>query len=943
METRKFLQEALANDGLYCIFASNTKTDRRIQKFFTSIDALIDNANQLDDQGYDVYFALSTFREDKSRKVGNVKNVKTFFLDLDCGPSKEFATQQDALAALKQFCKTNLLPRPTLINSGRGVHVYWVLKEPVCLEDWVPVAERLKVLCSKNNFLADPAVTADAARVLRVPMTHNYKPEDPVEVDFIGPTDSTLVDFDSFSMLLGADMIPVPSRRVEGANAMFHAALENQDFKFKRIIERSKGGKGCLQLHDALTKPNEVSEPIWRGMLSILKACSDGSRERAHKISQGYEGYDPEETDAKWSNLTSDKRYTCNKFEEHKPETCLACPNRGKYRSPLFIGKLLKEATEEDNVVQEPALDLPDAPLNTYVIPKYPFPYLRGANGGVYVHSKDSEGNEDEKQVYQNDIYVVQRVLDPEIGEQVVLRLHLPKDGVREFTLPLTAVGSRDELRKQLAMRGVAVPNVDDLMKYILTWINQLQETTMADNAHRQFGWVGEGTDAFVLGNQVITKEGTRFNPPSSQTAGLFPAFEPKGTLEEWKELMGFYNRPGFELHQYVVCAGFGSILMKFMGNIACSAMHLHSRESGLGKTTAMRASATIWGDPKALVLDEQDTHASKMLRSEILHNLPLYIDEMTNTSPEDLSTLAYQFTSGKQRARMVSGSNTERLRGEPWHLLAITTGNTSAIERISLRKDNPAAEAQRILEVRVDKIFKSPDTKTETDIFSATLEKCYGHAGPIIVKYIMENPIQAEALVKEVQLRIDKKAGLSSENRYWSAGATASIAGGVLATRLGLLPYDMGAVTNWIVDRLIDNKRRAGDMAVSLEQTLNEYINEHYDNILKIKSTSDLRKQDGSAMDSLIQPEAIPRNKLVARYETDLKKLYLVPKPFRIWCGTQQINYGAFVADLISKLNAKRAKVRLGRGTHFQMNPQDVIIVQLTEEDDGSRNTEDV
>ena len=134
-------------------------------------------------------------------------------------------------------------------------------------------------------------------------------------------------------------------------------------------------------------------------------------------------------------------------------------------------------------MVQEPALDLPNSPVSTYVIPKYPFPYLRGANGGVYLHTKDSEGNEDEKLIYRNDIYVVQRVIDPEIGEQIAIRLHLPKDGVREFTLPLTAVGAKDELRKQLAMRGVAVPFIDDLMKYLLTWINELQETTVAQKA----------------------------------------------------------------------------------------------------------------------------------------------------------------------------------------------------------------------------------------------------------------------------------------------------------------------------------------------------------------------------------------------------------------------------------------------------------------------------
>ena len=115
------------------------------------------------------------------------------------------------------------------------------------------------------------------------------------------------------------------------------------------------------------------------------------------------------------------------------------------------------------------------------------------------------------------------------------------------------------------------------------------------------------------------------------------------------------------------------------------------------------------------------------------------------------------------------------------------------------------------------------------------------------------------------------------------------------------------------------------------------------YDNILRIKSTSDLRKQDGSAINSIIQPEALPRNKLVARYETDVKKLYLIPKPLRLWCGEQQINYAAFVSDLIEKLGAKKMKVRLSKGTQLNMPATDVIVVQFTEELDETSSTENV
>ena len=168
-------------------------------------------------------------------------------------------------------------------------------------------------------------------------------------------------------------------------------------------------------------------------------------------------------------------------------------------------------------------------------------------------------------------------------------------------------------------------------------------------------------------------------------------------------------------------------------------------------------------------------------------------------------------------------------------------------------------------------------------------------------------------------------------------------MSGGILAKNLGLIQYDMAAIHRWIIKVLKDNKDKSKDMAVSIEQTLNEYINEHYDNILRIKSTSDLRKQDGTVLDSLIQPETVPRNKLVARYETDIKKLYLVPKPFRMWCGEQQINYSAFVQEMMDKLKAKKMKMRLGKGTHFRMPPTDVLVVQFAEEADESGSSENV
>ena len=125
METKTFLKKVLGQDGHYCVFAFRTRDDKRIQKFYSSVDHVVDVAINLDKEGYDAYFALATFKEAGSRKVDNIKKLNSFFLDLDCGLSKDYKTQEQAIEALKSFCMKFKLPRPTMINSGRGVHVYW--------------------------------------------------------------------------------------------------------------------------------------------------------------------------------------------------------------------------------------------------------------------------------------------------------------------------------------------------------------------------------------------------------------------------------------------------------------------------------------------------------------------------------------------------------------------------------------------------------------------------------------------------------------------------------------------------------------------------------------------------------------------------------------------------------------------------------------------------
>ena len=185
-------------------------------------------------------------------------------------------------------------------------------------------------------------------------------------------------------------------------------------------------------------------------------------------------------------------------------------------------------------------------------------------------------------------------------------------------------------------------------------------------------------------------------------------------------------------------------------------------------------------------------------------------------------------------------------------------------------------------------------------------------------------------------QQEIDEAAGLTAENRFWSAGAATTLAGAYIANKLDLVDYDIKGLFKWTINMLKANKQSVMDMGVSVEQTVSDYLTENYNNILMIKSTDDLRSVSGNGLDSIVIPDALPRGKLVARYETDTKKAYLVPKPLKAWCAAQQINYNAFVDDMIKKLGGKRGTIRLAKGTNFELPTSRVIIVNCKTFDTG-------
>jgi len=943
-----FLQSVLGTAGSYCVLAISE--NRRIQKFYDTIEQLEHAAMNFDENGLDAYFALGTFEEAGSREADNVKQMRAFFMDLDCGVNlktgkpKEFTDQYAAIVALKTFVKANGLPRPFLVSSGYGVHVYWPLTAPVDFMAWLPVAEKLKALAKAQGFKADETVTADAARVLRVPGTHNHKGGDRKPVTFFGMAEPAPVEFFAFAALLetvaGSLPTSMPARRYSPAvtnNAMMDALIGKREASFKSIMQKTVAGKGCAQLAHCIENRAELSEPMWRAALSIAKHCTDMPK-AVRAVSMGHPDYDEDAAMQKADLIKGP--YLCARFEEYNPGGCQGCPHWNKIKSPVVLGQQFTEATPEDNIIVVENPEKPNEPPRVYEIPEYPNPYFRGKDGGVFIRVIDDDGEITERIIWHHDLYVVRRLNDPEQGEIVEMRHHLPRDGVRSFVVPLYVVTSKEEFRKVLATNGVIAINkeVDAIMSFTQSMVKNLQITTQADDAHRQFGWLPD-FKGFVLGDKVIYEDRVEFNAPSAATRGMLEFFEPAGTLDGWRDAVNFYNRPGFELHQFITCVGFGSVLMKFLP-INAALLHIWSKDSGFGKTHAQYAALSVWGDPRKLLLQERDTHNSRMNRADVMHSLPVCMDEITNIKPQDASDMIYQITGGQQRNRLASTGNTERYRGDPWNLLFISSANCSLIDKVAMAKAMPKAEAQRVLEIETSKLFNEKADKKQTDAFSTNIQTNYGHAGTLFVQYVMANLAETKLLLETLQRKIDVSADLGPENRFWSAAVATSLAAAVICKHLGLLDYDIPVLRDYIIKNILKaNKTTSSDMSLDPMDLVTAYTYENLGRILQIKSTIDGRsKKNGNGIDDLVVPDQQPKTAdIIGRYETDLNVLFLLPTPFKAWLADQQVNYNSVLAELKAKYSVKKSKIRLTKGTKMRMNVVDTIEIPIVlDEPDG-------
>lgn len=671
-------------------------------------------------------------------------------------------TFEDAFALLDEF---PVVPT-VIVNTGGGLHAYWLFKEFYYFVEESDKRAFKDLLGNLQFTIAEKAKqhgwkidnTADLARILRVPGTMNHKSFPPRDVEIVGG--------DFFTRYLFGDIEPY---------------LYDRNMVQKQIIFDDVAGaaatveEGCKFIQHCIEDCETLSEPEWYAMITNIARAADGIN-AVHRYSENYPGYSKEETDQKIVHALSDTGpHTCryirevlnfegcpregcgvkapivlavdirtkarNKIEEVKQEPFTAFnPDTIdtlavlKKKEPAEYYKLKQELRGIVNTTDlERAVNLqlanrqnlrvvtslatqttddvlPNPPIKLVI----PTNYLVNRNG-IFAETKDGIFC-----VCAVPILITSRLLNVATGEEKIEIAFLRDNAWRSVTTRRSSLFNRSGA---VMLADTGLPITSENARFIIKYLEELERNNIENipitKITSYLGWCSKSFLPFVE-NDVFLDNEVRNMP-------IVKGFREEGTLEEWLGLMReIYKYP---IARFAVAASFAAPLLRLTG-ARNFVLHMWGRSRG-GKTTALNAAMSVWGNPHEVVMTFNATKVGLERLSGMLRDITIGIDErqVIGDRQDIVEYLAYMLEKGQGKVR---GTRTGGLADiASWSSLAITTG-----EEPLIKEDSKRGMITRIIELYGEPIGDEELARKANSV----LDKNFGTAGKAYIARVIED-----------------------------------------------------------------------------------------------------------------------------------------------------------------------------------------------------------
>lgn len=960
----EFLKTVLPNQGYYCLakplkfIGSDGKEVSTYQhKVFETVEQLSDAARLMSDNKVDIYFAVGSLKEKQVwneekqkfqvRTHTNMGYYKSLFIDLDSGTKKPYKTQIEAINALRTFCKDSGFPKPTYLNSsGNGIHSYWCFDKTIASDAWDKLNTKFKATCHHFKLQADD-VCFEKSRVLRVPGTFNWKNKDlpkPVTIILVGDVVSVDYITEALDRVVVENDIQIRQPKPEVPDAI-KILFKDHASNLATISEVDADliYRQCLQMQYI----KDTGGPSGYGLRTCAASIIKFTHQQDYSVLWANDEKEETvraQTDQMLGDSITDNPSTCERFESLRPDGCDNCTHRGKVKSPIVLGRRMLDLYEPADVAKYELLQTPEPVKETrtayitvggieHKLAAPPYPYSHNVNGTVSMTVQD-EGT-------SKVVPVIDFMLAPiEMcnnrsgrGDSVRIYAKVGLGEPRIIEAPTSVMCSADAMKKFLADYSIfqgGHEKSNHMYNYMVAYIKHLQRLMKPSELHSSLGWDSKDYNYFVTPTGRYNRDGTFTAATTSDSiSNAVSLMVSKGTIEEWKEVINFYGRPGYEDYAFGHLIGYGSLIFPFSGLNGATVSMIG--ESGSGKSTILKTINSIYGDPENW-LTKQDTYNAKLNRLGVLTNYPVTYDEITNIEPEELSDFLYSVSQGRGKLRLNQDSSEKSNAGSHWQMLMACTGNANLTDKLASHKLNSSAEVLRVFEYYICRRNEYKHSEAR-EIFEKKLHSNYGHAGNIFIAYLVQHVEEIRNLYDTTLKQVEEAAGTNQKERFWVAIVSSCIVGGIIAKELALHDFDMDAIFDWSVNQLQQMRVTVDENVRSPSNMLVDFVNQCTNRTLVLEGGT----ADKTGKVTPMYPTFEPTDAIWCRLEKSCDLLYIDNRKIRDYFTKGGADFNTIKRQLIDSgvlLNPNSNKVLTANSNKAKSGSTRCWLVNLAHRD---------
>ena len=405
------------------------------------------------------------------------------------------------------------------------------------------------------------------------------------------------------------------------------------------------------------------------------------------------------------------KRFTCSAVSGCKDPSDILI-KFGKEDGTQKILSLIKKAETIDlDQIKEIPEAIKGAPVNLECPEGWAY-----SEKGIFLIGK----NYSETLICRTPIILTQRLKSLDTGEEKIEIAFLRDGGWQRAIFQRSTIFTARGIT-QLADLGCTVTseNAKPLVGFLQALEAKNIELIAKADATATFGW--QKGNRFVPG----LDDGIVLDIDANQRP-MAEAYMQQGTLEGWTKLMEPHRiRDKF---RFILAAGFAAPLLRIIKQRIFFVYNWGGSKGG--KTAALKAALSTWGDPDRLMINFNATQVGLERTASFFCDLPLGIDErqLAGRNQDSLERIVYMIASGTGKIRGSKNGGIQATR--QWRTVALATGE----EPIS-KETSQTGVSTRVLEV-----YGGPfDNEVEASLMHQRCADDCGNAGPAFIEKLVQ------------------------------------------------------------------------------------------------------------------------------------------------------------------------------------------------------------